>query len=91
MAHRGPEAVHLGLSIQEYCQPAVTVVKFPPTLTIAPLFAVNLNDWCRETGIATVAPSREFRAPSSLETPFITVLPPDQKLESKDAHSLGRK
>jgi hypothetical protein len=38
------EASHLGLSIQEYCQPAVAVVKFPPILTSAPQFAENLSD-----------------------------------------------
>jgi hypothetical protein len=38
------EASHLGLSIQEYCQPAVTVVKFPPVLTSAHQFAENLSD-----------------------------------------------
>ena len=74
----------------EYCQPAVMLVKFPPILTIAPRLALNLNDWWRSIGIAIVPPRREFRAPSLFATPFSTVLPPDQKLESKDIHIFGR-
>ena len=41
---RIPGTSHLGLVNREYCQAAVSVVKSPPTLTIAPRFAVNLRD-----------------------------------------------
>src|SRR5215471_1370785 len=87
----GKTNFHLGSLNQEYCQPAVMLVKFPPILAIAPLLTLNLNDWCWSIGIAMVPPRRELRARSLFTTPFRTVLPPDQKLESKDIHILGRR
>ncbi len=35
---------HLGLCTQEYCHPAATVVKLPPTLATAPLLALSFSE-----------------------------------------------
>src|SRR6516165_2841395 len=61
---------------QRYCQATAKRSKLLPVRAETPLLAANLIELRRSTGIASVAPTRQFCCRSFLVTPSIDERPP---------------